>query len=152
MQLIMQGHQHRFELENVIRLFLPQEKVRTGEEPAAAGEPVALARLEKRADITLLTCRLTVGNYDRTREAEVDNVHPAYETECEFLLADCLYRLLEEWTGIRPPWGSGDGRAPGQAFAPFDPGNGRRKGGTGATRPSSGQSGKTGSLPLYITL
>lgn len=30
MQLIMQGHQHRFELENVIRLFLPQEKVRTG--------------------------------------------------------------------------------------------------------------------------
>ena len=29
MRLIMQGHRNRFELENVVRLFLPQEKVRT---------------------------------------------------------------------------------------------------------------------------
>lgn len=105
MRLIMQGHRHRFELENVIRLFLPQEKVRTEEGSADADEPVALARLEKKAAATLLTCRLTAGDFSRTRVAEVGNTHPAYEAECEFLLADGLYRLLEEWTGIRPPWG-----------------------------------------------
>mgnify|MGYP007120262556 CR=1 FL=1 len=39
MRLIMQGHRNRFELENVIRLFLPQEKVRTEGEGARSAAP-----------------------------------------------------------------------------------------------------------------
>ena len=104
MRLIMQGHRNRFELENVVRLFLPQEKVLTeGECPL--DEPDALTRLEKGPDVTRVTVRLRAGEFDRLLEAVVENAHPSYEAECELALADCLYRLLEEWAGIRPPWG-----------------------------------------------
>ena len=105
MRLIMQGHRNRFELENVVRLFLPQEKVRTEGERLFADEPDVLAGLEKGPSATRVTVRLQADGFDRTREAEVGNDHPSYEAECEFRLADALYRLLEAWTGTRPPWG-----------------------------------------------
>ena len=105
MRLIMQGHRNRFELENVIRLFLPQEKVRTEGERLFADEPDVLAGLEKGPSTTRVTVRQQADGFDRTREAEVGNDHPSYEAECEFRLADALYRLLEAWTGTRPPWG-----------------------------------------------
>ena len=95
MRLIMQGHQNRFELENVIRLFLPQE----------TDEIEAVTLLEKGPDTTRLVCRVRADGFDRTLTGEVENAHPVYDSECEFVLADRLYRLLEAWTGIRPPWG-----------------------------------------------
>ncbi len=105
MRLIMQGHQNRFELENVIRLFLPQEKVVTDDRPQETDEIEAVTLLEKGPDTTRLVCRVRADGFDRTLTGEVENAHPVYDSECEFVLADRLYRLLEAWTGIRPPWG-----------------------------------------------
>lgn len=105
MRLIMQGHQNRFELENVIRLFLPQEKVVTDDRPQETDEIEAVTLLEKGPDTTRLVCRVRADGFDRTLTGEVENAHSAYDSECEFVLADRLYRLLEAWTGIRPPWG-----------------------------------------------
>lgn len=145
MRLIMQGHQNRFELENVIRLFLPQEKIVTDQTPEAGGIE-ALTSLEKGADTTRLTCRLRVAGFDRTLTGEVENAHPAYDSECEFILADRLYRLLEAWTGIRPPWGLGDRRTPGQTAAPFGERYGGRGGRRRITGPSAGHPRKDGAL------
>ena len=66
MRLIMQGHRNRFELENVIRLFLPQEKVRTEGERLFADEPDVLAGLEKGPSATRVTVRLQADGFDRT--------------------------------------------------------------------------------------
>ena len=117
MRLIMQGHRNRFELENVVRLFLPQEKVRRR---GSASLPMSRTSWPgwKGGLPPPVTVRLQADGFDRTREAEVGNDHPSYEAECEFRLADALYRLLEAWTGTRPPWGAGDGGAPCQASPP----------------------------------
>ena len=94
MRLIMQGHQNRFELENVIRLFLPQEKVVTDDRPQETDEIEAVTLLEKGPDTTRLVCRVRADGFDRTLTGEVENAHPVYDSECEFVLADRLYRCV----------------------------------------------------------
>lgn len=113
MVLYLQGHDYHFELQNVCRLFLPQERLVVAESDDTPSDGAALiARLEKGVTEMALSCRLQLVDYDETRRAQVANTHPSYQDECELVLCELLYELLsdafhttQDWgivTGVRP--------------------------------------------------
>ena len=78
MVLYLQGHDYHFELQNVCRLFLPQERLVVAESDDTPSDGAALiARLEKGVTETALSCRLQLVDYDETRRAQVANTHPS---------------------------------------------------------------------------
>ncbi len=107
MILTMSGHDYRFELENICRLFLPQEKIQvpTPEKPVVPDGVVADTTLEKGEGKTTLICRLRLDGFDQTQRVTVENSHPTYRDECELQLATMLYRLFSSLFGIAHQWG-----------------------------------------------
>ncbi len=113
MVLYLYGHDYHFELQNVCRLFLPQEKLTVADSKHTPSDGAALtARLEKGEQNTALSCRLQLDDYDEQRFATVDNAVKNYSDECELVLCQLLYDLLcdafqtsQDWgivTGVRP--------------------------------------------------
>ena len=113
MVLYLHGHDYHFELQNVCRLFLPQEKLTVADSPDTPSDGAALtACLERGETDTRLTCRLQLADYDEQRFATVDNAVENYSDECELVLCELLYDLLcdafqtsQDWgivTGVRP--------------------------------------------------
>lgn len=106
MVLILRGHPFHFELQNVCRLFLPQEKIVI---PENSDEPtegvVAVTTLEKRERDTVLTVRLRLDDFDETETATVPNDHAEYRDECELVLCERLYRLFVRLCGVEQDWG-----------------------------------------------
>ena len=108
MTLGLIGHSCRFEMENICRLYLPQEKVAATSDPAVWAQEkgtAALTVLEKGADSTTLRVRVRLDDFDREQTAQVDNRHPGYRDECELQLATLLYRLFAELFGYTHQWG-----------------------------------------------
>ncbi len=107
MILAMCGHTFRFELENICRLFLPQEKITVidGALPEETAGTAALTLLEKRATDTRLFCRLQLDDFCEELSDTVYNGLPGYREACERQLATLLYRLLVRLFGFEPPWG-----------------------------------------------
>ncbi len=104
--LRMSGHSFRFELENICRLFLPQEKVTVVEE--LPDEKVGImmdTRAEKGADTTAVACSLYLDDFAETKTAVIDNAHPEYRDECELQLATLLYELFVALFGVKQTWG-----------------------------------------------
>lgn len=106
MILTMSGHAYRFELENICRLFLPQETITIPDaSPEQPEGVVADTRLEKGTETTRLFCRLRLETFDETLAASVENDHPQWRDECELQLATLLYRLLSRLFGYEQEWG-----------------------------------------------
>ena len=104
--LRMSGHSFRFEIENICRLFLPQEKVTVADElPKEALGVLVDTCLEKGADTTVATVAVTLDDFAERETAVIDNAHPAYRSECELMLATLLYRLFVRLFGIEQTWG-----------------------------------------------
>ena len=106
MILNIQGHTFHFELENISRLFLPQEKIQVvyGLREDRSGV-IADTILERAEADTLLICRLRLDDFDRTLSYRVPNDHPHYRGECELRMAELLYRLFTELFGVTHGWG-----------------------------------------------
>ena len=104
--LRMSGHTFRFELENICRLFLPQEKVTVADElPADAVGVVIDTRLDAGDDTTTAYVSVTLDDFDERETAVIQNTRPDYRDECELTLATLLYRLLSRLFGVEQTWG-----------------------------------------------
>lgn len=106
MTLLIRGHDYRFEMENICRLFLPQERV-VVPEPGVAGDGGAVAATELRRGEreTVIRCRLELEDFREELVCKVDNGHPSYGEECELEMATLLYRLFERLFGCGQDWG-----------------------------------------------
>lgn len=109
MQLLLKGHDFHFELENVSRLFLPQEKIVTrvvdeysAEVPA---ELCAYCTMQEDGQGALLVCRLVLGDFDETAQVRVAADTADYTDACELELCTLLYRLLVKLLGFTHGWG-----------------------------------------------
>ena len=78
MTLLIRGHDYRFEMENICRLFLPQERV-VVPEPGVAGDGGAVAATELRRGEreTVIRCRLELEDFREDLVCKVDNGHPS---------------------------------------------------------------------------
>lgn len=106
MFIAMKGHDFHFELENVARLFLPQESIRHGEPELMPDTGVkAYTLLQKDDDTTRLSVRLVLDDFDETAEITVENSHVSYKDECELQMATLLYHHLVKLCGFTQSWG-----------------------------------------------
>lgn len=96
------SHTFHYELENLLRLFYPLEKIAVKKEYEESGDDYLLTSLEKTAQGALLCARLSLGGVKSEKTAAVgvedDDV---YERE----LAKLAFGLLTEKCGFVPKWG-----------------------------------------------
>ncbi len=108
MQLYLHGHDFHFELENVCRLFLPQEKIITHSdgdtEEVAEGLRVYTA-LADTAGGAIVTCRVCMDGFDEQGETAVAHEGDGFRDACELALCTLLYRLLVKLLGFTQTWG-----------------------------------------------
>ena len=102
MTIVVQNHPYHYQMENVCRLFFPQEKIRVVHEPQPAEVDTIMQRGE---EDTLLTARVFLGGQEQEASRAVPNRHPDYRAECERKLAEALFELLCGYTGFTPKWG-----------------------------------------------
>lgn len=112
MTLIIKGHSYRFEMENICRLFLPQEKIIVSEEGQGESGVVAVTAVEKSGNTTVLSASLRLEGWREDAGETVGNSNPDYDKECERRLGVMLYRLFSKLFGVSMPWGALTGVRP----------------------------------------
>ncbi len=104
MHLYLQGNDYHFELENICRIFLPQEKIVTHPDGDDAPAPAGLTAVcAVRRAAAQLSCRLTIDGFDEELTAPLPA--DAGHDEEELQLCTLLYRLLSRLLGSEPMWG-----------------------------------------------
>ncbi len=108
MHLFLQGHDFHFELENVCRLFLPQEKIITHPDGDTDEMPNGLRVYTTQTEQNggwLLACRVCVDDFDERCEATVAADTADCRDACELQLCTLLYDLLVKLLGFTQTWG-----------------------------------------------
>ncbi len=108
MYLILNGNDFHFEMQNICRLFLPQEKIVTLYDVMDDGSMegiVVTATMQKRIKETVITVRLRFEDVDETAVGVVDNDTLAYRDTCELQMTGLLYGLLSQMLGVTQDWG-----------------------------------------------
>lgn len=108
MYLLLGGNDFHFEMENVCRLFLPQEKIITLHDATDDGSFAGLvvtATLQKETAKTRITVRLRWDATDETLTETVDNGVSDYRDTCELTMTTLLYRQLSKLLQAKQDWG-----------------------------------------------
>ncbi len=105
MYLLLKNHDYHFELQNICRLFLPQEKIILTDSDVGLEGVIAETVLEREGETTRLTCRLRLDDFDQALTDTVPNVHENWSDECELRLCTLLYRLFTRLLGFEQTWG-----------------------------------------------
>lgn len=121
MKILIENHPFHYEMENLTRIFFPNEKlevVKTAEndETTPPEKPYLLTRREEKDATAHLTVQTCFDGFEKTSSTQVPCGAPEYDKSCERCLAILLYRLLTEYTGITPPWGILTGVRPIKLF------------------------------------
>ncbi|MCQ2514206.1 MAG: coproporphyrinogen dehydrogenase HemZ [Ruminococcus sp.] len=107
MNLYVKNHTFWFELENLTRLFFPNEKISVFKEFESIDAPYVYSELGN--NIKIGFC---VGEYQK--ELTIEKAESNEENE--MLASQLLYKLLCDFTGITQPWGMLTGVRPVKLF------------------------------------
>ncbi len=104
MVLCTVNHPHKYELENICRLFFPFERIEASDVAVSApeGELLAVTASEPCGGTQRLFVRFEGGDY--IREAQ-DECAVGDSAERERKLAVLLFNILCDFTSLRPAWG-----------------------------------------------
>ena len=116
MKLCLINHSYKYELEKLIRIFLPFEKIEFSE-TQEEGDRIAVTSLVKGEKETLLSAKLLIDNKSRSFSESILNDIPDYDNECERLLAVALYNCFVSASGYVPEWGILTGVRPAKLFS-----------------------------------
>lgn len=123
MKLCLINHSYKYELEKLIRIFLPFEKIEfcENEEREDRTSITALLKGEKETE---LSAELLIDNKSFKFSESLLNENPDCENECERLLAIALYNCFVEASGYVPEWGILTGVRPAKLFSRLSAGKG----------------------------
>lgn len=116
MLLCLVGHSFGYELEKLIRIFMPFERIVISESPCS-DVGTAVTSLHTVDDLTRLSAELITEENSFKSEYTLSFDSPDYEAECKRLLAAALYNCLVSASGYTPPWGILTGVRPAKLFA-----------------------------------
>lgn len=123
MKLCLIGHSFKYELEKLVRIFLPFEKIEFSDE-AADDDGTAVTRLERSEEKTVLSALLLINGKSYTKSYELSNNAVDYDDECERLLAVALYDDFVSASGYTPQWGILTGVRPAKLYSRLSRKNG----------------------------
>lgn len=121
MTLVFSNHKFQYEIERLFRSFFPPVKIALSfdEGSISEGDDFCITKRVLGGNGIVLSAVLSVGG-EVTRRAEC--IPPdADEKEQERVLSVLLYRLLSDFTGIKPPWGILTGVRPVKLLAGLSP-------------------------------
>ncbi len=106
MIILVDGHPYHYEMENLCRLFYPNEKMIVRREQKESDDPftVYTAMREEQNGVRLLV-RVRHGGILREAETFLPFEIPDSYRERERAMAVLLYHIFVDLTGIRPCWG-----------------------------------------------
>ena len=107
MNLVIINHDYHYELENLLRLFFPNEKIEVTNEKNG-DERFVLTEIQKDENGATVSITLCFGEILFEKEQFSFSKKLADETEESFLerkTAQLLFKLLQKATGYTPPWG-----------------------------------------------
>lgn len=117
MKILIKNHPFHYEVENLTRVFFPNEKLEIIKDGFdTVRRPYIVTQREQEGGAAALTAQIHFDGYDRVSEAQVPLDAPDFDDNCERALAIVLFRLLTEYTGLTPPWGILTGVRPIKLF------------------------------------
>lgn len=105
MILYICGHDFHYEMENLCRVFFPNEKITVSDTLPESGVPEVETYLDGASGGYSVRVRVNVGDKTETRSAEVPKTDEPEKDECERTMARELFSALSAVTGYVPPWG-----------------------------------------------
>lgn len=107
MKLILNTMDFKYELESVVKLFLPQQNFKLMVSASQEGHEgdICFAKRESHAFMTSLYVYCRIGDKVSTEGGVIVNDIENYENECEMTLARYIYSCLSRLTGKTPQWG-----------------------------------------------
>ena len=106
MTIYIENHPFHYEMENLCRVFYPNEKLKLSYEPENRYDDPFYAYLgrSEEGETAVLTVSVQEDRF-LSRSDSIPRDAEDYESECERRLAVLLFELLKELTGISPCWG-----------------------------------------------
>lgn len=111
MKLCLINNDFKYELEKLIRIFLPFEKIEFLTE-RAEGDAVVIAEISEKA-----TATLTFGGKTFFSTREIEDINKNREKDCELFLALALFECLRDCFNYSPQWGILTGVRPAKLFS-----------------------------------
>ena len=114
MKLILNGNDYHYALEQLIRVFFPDVKLKKiYDSPLTEGEFI-LCESVCRANTIQVQVKMCLSDYQNEAKDEIsgENLYKAAELRA----AQLLYRMLVEYTGYTPQWGIQTGVRPSKIF------------------------------------
>ena len=128
MILYIDNHTFHFEMENICRLFMPMEKIRTqylGTDAPCVDETAVFAYAGIKDGQAV--CRLHLQDYDQTRTRPILAPVAQEENSAERLLAELLYLLLCDAFATQSDWGILTGVRPIKLLRRLSQGHGEQQ-------------------------
>lgn len=107
MTLIFSGNDYKYELEGVMKLFIPAklfELIYTDSYEKVQGD-YAFIRKRKGKSKTLLYVYVSYKGNTAHKATCLNNVIEGYDNECELILSKLLFSVMTKLTGIKAKWG-----------------------------------------------
>ena len=96
MNLYVKNHNFHFELENLTRLFFPNEKITVIRDFSEPKPPYIYTEVSDK-----ITISVNIGSFNKSETA----VKKLTDDDNELVSAQLLYKLLCDFTGLTQPWG-----------------------------------------------
>lgn len=96
MNLYVKNHNFHFELENLTRLFFPNEKITVIRDFSEPQPPCIYTEVSDK-----ITISMNIGSFNKSETA----VKRLTDDDNELVSAQLLYKLLCDFTGLTQPWG-----------------------------------------------
>ena len=96
MNLYVKNHNFHFELENLTRLFFPNEKITVIRDFSEPQHPCIYTEVSDK-----ITISVNIGSFNKSETA----VKRLTDDDNELVSAQLLYKLLCDFTGLTQPWG-----------------------------------------------
>ena len=96
MNLYVKNHNFHFELENLTRLFFPNEKITVIRDFSEPQPPCIYTEVSDK-----ITISVNIGSFNKSETAE----KKLTDDDNELVSAQLLYKLLCDFTGLTQPWG-----------------------------------------------
>ena len=95
MNLYIINHSFHYELENLTRLFYPNEKITVIKSDEPPQTPYIITSVSD-----MLYVEVKIGEFEEKASSELSD-----DEESERMLCEMLYKILTKVTGVTPPWG-----------------------------------------------
>lgn len=105
MILYIHGHDFHYEMENLCRVFFPNEKIKVTDEQPDDTDFVVTTELISEYNTYRVAVKAKINGKEDSVSQFVPQTDEPIRDECERSMARALFSLLSHLTGYTPPWG-----------------------------------------------